>query len=235
MKEQKRSSDFDKMLIAAVKNDLLFFVLRSIDGNVEKCEMRIKAYRKDYNEIELELCANEEEKLTKVISGNRILNIYVPDISVSFFAELKTITVENKIKLYLPLNYIFHNRRKHERIQLEKTCYLSFEYNNIMVRRPIYDLSIGGVSIILPKSDKIRIIKGKKYDIFVMDIGIRKIKVKSECINAFSINRFKVANLPYGGFMLAFRFTEIGIKDKEYLNEYIAHEMLVRQVQKKAN
>ncbi len=84
MKEQKRSKDFDRMIIEAVQGHYSFFAWQSIGGVVEKCELKIKAYRKDYNEIELEACPGEEDRLGLVISGNRVLNIYVPESSISF-------------------------------------------------------------------------------------------------------------------------------------------------------
>jgi hypothetical protein len=235
MKEQKRSKDFDRMIVEAVQENLSFFAWQSIGGIVEKCELKIKAYRKDYNEIELELCVGQDDKLAKVISGNRILNIYVPELSVSFSSELKSVTVDQKVKLYPPSDYAFYERRKHERVQPTKTCFVSFEHNKMMIKKSIFDFSLGGIAVILPKSDKVIITKGKAFAVFVLDIGLRKIKVKAECINSFSIDRFKFDNLPYGGFKLAFRFTEIAKEDKAFLAEFITQEMLMHQIQKKAN
>ncbi|MDD4976845.1 MAG: PilZ domain-containing protein [Bacteriovorax sp.] len=235
MKEQKRNKSFDRMIVEAVQENMSFFAWQSIGGVVEKCELKIKAYRKDYNEIVLELCMDQEAKLARVISGNRILNIYVPELSVSFSSELKSVTEDKKVKLYPPEDYSFYERRKHERIQPLKACYVSFEHNKMMIKKSIYDFSLGGIAVILPKSDKVIITKGKIFTVFVLDIGLRKIKVKAECVNSFSIDRFKFENLPYGGFKLAFRFTEISKDDKAFLAEFLTHEMLLQLVQKKAN
>ncbi len=234
MNEQKRSKDFDRLIVEAVKENYSFFAWQSIGGVVEKCELKIKAFRKDYNEMELELCKGEDEKLAKVISGNRILNIYVPEISVSFSSELKSVSVDKKVKLYLPEDYSFYERRKHERVQPSKTCYVSFEHNKQIIKKSIYDFSLGGIAVILPKSDKIIIPKGKVFT-FVLEVGARKIKVKSECVSSITIDRFKLENLPYGGFKLAFRFTEISNEDKAIITEFITHELLLKQVTKKAN
>lgn len=235
MKEQKRSKDFDRMIVEAVQENFSFFAWQSIGGIVEKCELKIRAYRKDYNEIELEVCAGQEDKLAKVISGNRILNIYVPELSVSFSSELKSVTIDKKVKLYPPADYSFYERRKHERVRPSKACFVTFEHNKQLIKKAIYDFSLGGIAVILPKSDKVTIAKGKIFTTFVLDIGLRKIKVKAECVNSFSIDRFKLDNLPYGGFKLAFRFTEITKEDRAFLAEYVTHEMLMQQIQKKAN
>ena len=235
MNAQKRSKDFDRMIVEAVQENYSFFAWQSIAGVVEKCELKIKAFRKDYNELELELKAGQEESLAKVISGNRILNIYVPELSVSFSSELKSVSAEKKVKMYLPTDYSFYERRKHERVMPAKTCFVSFEHNKQTIKKSIYDISLGGIAIILPKSDKVVVSKGKVFELMVLDVGLRKIKVKAECINSFTIDRFKHDNLPYGGFKLVFRFTAISKEDKAYLAEFITHELLVQQVQKKAN
>lgn len=235
MKDLKRSKDFDRLMVEAVQGGYSFFAWNSVGGVVEKCGLKIKAYRKDYNEIELEMIHGEEEKLGKVVSGNRILNIYVPEISVSFSSELKTVTSDKKVKLYIPGDFSFYERRKHERVQPAKTCYVSFELNKHMVRKPIYDFSIGGIAFILPKSDKMIVSKGKAFDTFVIEIAFKKIKVKAVCVNSFTIDRFKHENLPYGGYKVAFRFTEISPEDRKFLMDFVTTEMIAQQVKKKAN
>ncbi len=235
MNEQKRSRDFDRMIIEAVQENYSFFAWQSIGGAVEKCELKIKAVRKEYNEIELQLCPGEEEKLAKVVSGNRILNIYVPELSVSFSTGLKSVSADKKVKLNLPEDYTFYERRKHERVQPAKTCFLSFENNKQVVRKSIYDFSMGGIALILSSSDKITITKGKAFGTVILEVGLKKIKVKAECVNSLKIDRFKNNNLPYGGYKIAFRFTEISKEDKAFLAEFVTHEILVQQIQKKAN
>jgi hypothetical protein len=235
MKEQKRSKEFDRMIVEAVQGNYSFFAWQSIGGVVEKCELKVKAYRKDYNEMELELCAGEYEKFAKVISGNRILNVYVPEISVSFSSELKTISADKKIKIYLPEEYSFYERRKHDRVQTTKTSYMSFEHNKQLMRKALYDVSLGGFAVILPKSDKLIISKGKIFEGITLEVGLKKIKVKAECVNAFTIDRFKFDNLPYGGYKIAFRFTNISKEDRAFLADYLTQELLVQQAHKKAN
>ena len=45
MKEQKRGKDFDRMLVEAVQDNLSFFAWQSLGGVVDKCEMKVKAFR----------------------------------------------------------------------------------------------------------------------------------------------------------------------------------------------
>jgi c-di-GMP-binding flagellar brake protein YcgR len=235
MNLQKRSKDFDRMIVEAVQGNYSFFAWQSVGGIVEKCELKIKAFRKDYNEIELELCAGEEESLARVISGNRILNVYVPEMSVSFSSELKSVSPEKKVKLFIPSDFSFYERRKHERIQPAKTCYVSFEHNKQVIKKTIFDISMGGIAVVLPKSDKVNLSKKDFSMSLVLDVGAKKIKVKAECVSSITIDRFKFDYLPYGGFKLAFRFSEIAKADRDFLIQFITHEKLMQEVQKKAN
>ena len=235
MKEVTRSKDIERMMVEAVQGNFSFFAWQSIAGNIEKCELKIKAYRKDYNEIELELRNSSEDSLARVISGNRVLNVYVPELSVTFTAELKAVTADKKVKIYPPKEFTFFERRKHERLNPMKTCYINFEHNRSMIKKSIYDLSIGGLAIILSKSDKIVIPKGKEFPFIIVELGVRKIKVKAECVNSFTLDRYKVDNLPYGGFKIAFRFVDMAPEDREFLTEFVTHQLLMQNHLKKAN
>lgn len=235
MKEQKRGKEFDRMIIEAVQSNYSFFAWQSLGGVVEKCELKIKAFRNDYNEIELEAKSSEEAALAKVISGNRLLNIYVPELSISFSTELKNVTA-NKVKIYPPKEYSFYERRKHERIQPSKTCYVSFEIAKMMMKKSVFDISLGGFAIILPKSDKIVVTRGKEFPVMTLDVYGRRITVKAECVAAITIDRFKLDSLPYGGYKIAFRFTQISKEDKDYLIEFVTTQsQLIQQQIKKAN
>lgn len=235
MKEQKRGKEFDKMIVEAIRSNYSFFAWQSLGGVVEKCELKVKAYRREYNEIELEARMENNPSLAKVISGTRVLNIYVPELSVSFSAELKGVSSDQKVKIYLPTDYSFYERRKHERLQPAKTCYVSFELNRTLMKKAIFDISLGGFAIVLPKSDKVNVVKGKEFPLLILDIYERKVKIKAECVSAISIDRFKLDSLPYGGYKIAFRFTEMSKEDREFLVDFVTHQSLLKQQVKKAN
>ncbi len=234
MKEQKRGREFDRMIIEAVQGNYSFFAWQSLAGVVEKCELKIKAFRNDYNEIELEVKTSEVANLARVISGNRLLNIYVPELSISFSTELKSVT-SDRLKIYPPKDYSFYERRKHERLQPMKTCYVSFELNKMPIKKSIFDISLGGFAVILPKSDKVVVSKGKEFAVMNLDIYGRRIKVKAECVAGITIDRYKLDSLPYGGYKIAFRFVEISQEDREYLIEFVTQQSLLRRQLKKAN
>jgi c-di-GMP-binding flagellar brake protein YcgR len=147
---------------------------------------------------------------------------------------LKSVTTEKKVKIYIPSDFSFYERRKHERLIPTKNIYLSFELNKSLFKKTIFDISLGGFAIILPKTDKINIVKGKEFPLVILDLIDRKLKLKVECTGCVSIDRYKNENLPYGGFKIAFRIINITKEDKEYLTEYVIHQLIIQKGIKKA-
>jgi c-di-GMP-binding flagellar brake protein YcgR len=104
-----------------------------------------------------------------------------------------------------------------------------------MFKRAIFDISHGGVAIILPKSEKVSVSKGKEYPVILLEVDNRKMKLKAECTHSCSIDRFKMDSLPYGGYKISFRFKEMTKEDKTFLSEYIINELLLQNLIKTAN
>jgi len=235
MKEEAKNKALDKMITEAVHGRFSFFIWLSIDGVVEKCETKIKAVRKEYKEIELSIEPDQEAQLVKVIPGNRIVNIFVPELSISFSSTLKAISIDKKIKIYIPTDYIFYNRRRYERVRFVQNGYVSFEQNKIMIKKILYDISAGGFSLVILKTDPIARKMDRGLILFLLEIAGKKIKVKAECVNNIKIDRHKLEDLPYGGVKLGFRFAEMSKEDKEFLIELVKRESMLLQVSKKAN
>ena len=52
----------------------------------------------------------KEENLEKVVSGDRNFNMYIPELSVSFTSELKSISPDKKVKIFIPHEFSFFER-----------------------------------------------------------------------------------------------------------------------------
>jgi c-di-GMP-binding flagellar brake protein YcgR len=139
------------------------------------------------------------------------------------------------MKILPPEEYSFHERRKHERLQPVKTCYAAIELNKAVMKKAIYDISIGGFAIILPKSEKVNVSKGKIIPLVVLEIDGKKMKLNVECVNSVTIDRYKIDDLPYGGYKIAFRFAQVSTEDRAFLTEYVTHQVLLKLHIKKAN
>lgn len=219
------TKDIEKILVESVQNAHSVFMWKSLNGVIEKCELKLRAIRKEYGEVELEIIEKETKKLSDMMSGNREFNFYIPDSSVSFTTSLKNTIDEKKFKVRIPSECSFYERRKHERVQLQK-AFISFEHNKVMNKKSLFDVSIGGFAFVLPKTEKMNLKKGMSFDKCVLEIGLRKMKVSIECTSAQTIDRFKLDSLPYGGFKIAFRFTSISKEDKDFLAEQITMKIL---------
>jgi hypothetical protein len=237
MKEQKRDKEFDKKIIDCIQNNYSFYAWKSLNGTIEKCELKGKAIRCEYEEIELEARLGSEKLLENVVSGNRKISIYIPEMGISFLAQLKNISADGKLKIVIPEEYGVHERRKHERVMPEKKCYVTVEIKSQMYKKAIYDFSMGGFAIIVPKTEKLGIAKDAVFASVILEIpGIKeKIKAKVICVSSFAFDRFRFNELPYGGYKIAFCFKDLSPDSKKVIDDFMLTELLNQSTRKKAN
>lgn len=237
MKEHKRDKEFDKKIIECIQKNYSFYAWQSINGVVEKCEMKGKALRCEYGEIELEAREGQEHQIQNILSGNRKVSIYVPEMGMSFQSPLKSVLESAKIKITIPEDYTVHERRKHERLNPKQTCYVSLEIKSQMYKKTIYDMSMGGFAIVIPKTEKLTIPKDTVLSSVTLEFfgSKEKIRAKVICISSFSFDRFRYADLPYGGYKMAFCFKDLSVESKKLIDEFIVSELLSQSVIKKAN
>lgn len=215
----------DKIMIEAIQNQYSIFAWKSLNGEIEKCELKIRAFRKELGEIELEIVANENKKIADIVTGSREIHFYLPESSVSFNAQIKLTLDEKKLKIHIPSEYSFYERRKNERVSLEK-CFLFFEQNKMKIRKSVFDIGMGGIALILPRTEKIMAQKGVMFENCILEVDARKIKLTIECVGTQSIDRYKLDTLPYGGNKFSFRFVNLSKEDKEFLQNIITHKIL---------
>lgn len=223
MKEITRDRNFEKMIVEMVQNQSSAVAWHSVNGVVTKVELLAKAFRKDYAEIEFVVKSGSGEDLQKVVGGNRILNLYIPTASISFSAPIKGISEDFRIKVTLPESYQFYERRENERVQPTKSMYATFEFQKVVYKKALFDISVGGFSIIVPRNDRLSLHKGTVLPVMTIEISGKKIKIKAECVNSFSVDRYKLDNLPYGGQKIAFKFLAMAPEDQTFINELVAH------------
>jgi hypothetical protein len=223
----RKENNIDKVLIEIIKDASSVFAWKSVDGVIKKTEFKIKAFRKDYNEIEL-WKVGAGATFSEILNSNREMNFYVPDCSVSFTANLKIVLDDQKIKLIPPLEVSYYERRKHERVEFEKSFAL-LELNKVQYKKSIFDISLGGFALLLPKMERFPIKKGAEISNCFIEINSRKIKLKLECVSTATIDRFRHEHLPYGGYKIAFRFTDISKEDKAFLADLITMKIIQKK------
>ncbi len=221
MKEIVRDRNFEKKITDAIQMKSKVIGWQNLNDVISKCELIVKGYKKENNEIDLEISAKSSEKLDMIVSGKRTINFYMPAQSISFVSTIVSLGENGKVKISAPECYQFHERRDNERIQPASVCYVSYEFQKLFFKKSIFDISVGGFSFILTKNDKIHFDKGSVITDVVLEIGRRKIKVKAECVNSMYIDRFKIDNLPYGGHKIAFKFLQISETDKAFLKDMV--------------
>lgn len=225
---KQTGKNVDRILVEVTQNNWSVFAWKSVNGVVNKCELKIKAFRKEYNEIEFEVVNKENESISDVVTGLREVNFYVPESSVSFTAVFKKTIDEFKFKVTVPTMCEYFERRKHERVK-SNNSFVIFEVNKMSYKKPMYDVSLGGFAFIIPRADKIVVKKGTVVEKCILEINNKKIPIKAECVAAVVIDRFKFDYLPYGGVKIAFRFTAISKEDKIFLAEYITTQSILNK------
>lgn len=235
IKSQSTKKDFDKKIIEAIKKGYSAVAWNTFDGVVEKCDLKLRALRKDYSEIELECIPENVEKLKNIISGNVMVKIFIPELSISFKSKIKSATSIEKMKLAIPEEFSFYERRQHIRVNPERLSFAYISYTQHALRSQIHDISLGGFSVILAKSNKVSIEAKKKFEKVSIEVYGRKIVADIECTNSITLDNYKVESLPYGGFKVSFRFLSMNQLDREYLSDYITNQILLDDSIKKVN
>ncbi len=223
----RKEKSVEKVLIEIIQEGNSVFAWKSVEGVIKKTEFKIKAFRKEYNELEL-WKVETGASLSEILNSNREMNFYVPESSVSFSANLKLVLDEQKIKIIPPEELSYYERRKHERVELEKS-FAIMELNKVQYKKAIFDLSLGGFALLLPKMERLPVKKGSEISSCSIEINSRKIKLKIECVSTTTIDRFRHEHLPYGGYKIAFRFIEISKEDKAFLLDLITMKVIQKK------
>lgn len=235
MKIEKAKRDFDKKIIEALKKQYHIVTWSSLDGVISKCQLSLKAFRRDYNEIEFKLEEQNLEAFKKVITGDKTLKIYIPETSISFSCQLKSFEEDSRIKVTIPNDYTFFERRKHERVAPEKRCYAHIDFNGLRPKLDVHDISMGGFSVIFPKSNKMSIAIKQQFQNVCLDLIGHRIETNVECTGSVVIDPFRVESLPYGGFKISFKFLALSKADSDFLADFISYYVLKKREMKEAN
>ena len=234
MKVEKVNRDFDKKIVEAITQKFQVVAWNSINSVIYKTQLTLKAYRKDYGELEFNIPEERAEEFSKLLEGGDKFRVYLPDLSIAFSLVIKQYPSEKTVKTFLPDNFTFHERRNYERVKPDRLCYAYINFKNATPRVNIFDVSLGGFSVVYPKSLKVDIKEEHLYSNISLDIYGHKITGKFQCVNTVSLDPHKVEALPYGGFKVAFQFVEISQRDLDYLREFISNKIIQSANFKKA-
>lgn len=234
MKIEKVNRDFDKKIIEAITKKFPVVAWNSNNSVIHKTQLTLKAYRKDYGELEFNIPEEKQEEFVKLLDGGDKFRVYLPDLSIAFSLVVKQYSDIKVVKTFIPDNFTFHERRNFERVTPDRLCYAYINFKNAKPRVNIFDVSLGGFSVVYPKSLKVDIKEEQIYDNISIDIYGHKIVGKFQCVNTVSLDPHKVESLPYGGFKVAFKFVEISQRDLDYLRDFISTKIIQSSDFKKA-
>lgn len=172
----------------------------------------------------------DEAKLSDLVLGAKSLNFYIPDEMVLFQSEIKSSFSNGDLTLRFPELIAQIDRRKHLRLLLPEFLGVkvkffreisSFRTSSRLFEKNCFDISAGGFSFILSKTEA-RFFKGTKdISLLSLRIGDKEIKTGAEIISMLEISPNSDNKLNYRAIKVCVRFHHISEKDMSYINDFV--------------
>lgn len=156
--------------------------------------------------------------LEPLISVERKLKIHFPKSGLFVLAYVKESSNNNIITSH-PIIHEFEDRRKVRRNSLEGNLQVRFfnDKKQVLLKN-ISDISGGGFSVILMKSEANPFKNSQMIDVEIEELGLKE---QVEIISDEKIELYKWEDAPYGGTRLSFKFCNSSDRFKELLNVFI--------------
>lgn len=204
---------------------------RLISGKKVTVEIFIRVIRKFRNEFIIRAISPEGRKtLSGLVAGADKLNLYLPDDLVLFQSSIKAIDENGDIVVSMPEMIAQIDRRKHLRLLVENDIKSSISFDkkshgqreNVQkFSKKCFDISAGGLSFIISKSEAKYFEIGDKVDNIELSIGERTTRIKGKIVNILEIEPDEYNNLHYKAQKVCIRYHEPTQIQQKVINEYV--------------
>ncbi len=220
-KKEKEMTELEKRFQKSLIQKDRLIAWYSFNGQLLRCNLNFKQKNTRKNEIVLQVEPNEIYIMDLMISGNDIINFYIPSKSIHFKAILKNYTESGQLSISMPYEVKEEERRRDIRVEPDIDIKISFMYNGNWYTRKTFDVSAGGFSIVFGEQEKIKVEKEQDIGIIKIDLLDRSIIAKAQVATIMKLRPFLLENCPYGGQRISFMFTEIEPRDRAFIAAYI--------------
>lgn len=215
-----------KNLLEKCRTELLQVVLWSIEsGKKITNNYKISIMRADKRELVLIREQNDNTPIIRVESSRN--NFYIAELGIFFQAD-KINEKDGHLHLILPNMLVQVERRKDIRMRISEhqpiNCLFKKKFNNNIIRtfeKNCFDLSAGGLSVIVSKSERDLFNIGDIIDNFEIFINHVRIKFEAEIVNFVVIEPDAENRLIYAGYKLCLKFFQIGEDEKSMIENYV--------------
>lgn len=160
-------------------------------------------------DLETGLCwftlLREEENYDQIFSQSPVIKCFFPGAGVYIFSTCHSFFSDSSLfKTNFPTRMYVKERRKNERHEIDGGLSLKLVTKSISRTFKVFDISKGGVSIILSKSDHFTFEQNTLLEAILAPFSI---KLQLKQTEKLKIKPFVLENIPYAGQKISFQFS----------------------------
>lgn len=229
--KENRSARMIFEIISSAKEKMGSVLVWYLDGEEKVvCEMFISVIRKARNEILLKPLKGQLNQVLNVIGTRTHINVYIPSDLVFFQSEIKKLESDGVLTLSMPSMIAQVDRRKNLRVAVRSamicdiTFYKSFIGHKVttqLFKKNCYDISTGGLSFILSKSELKFFKVGDIVGSIIIQLDEKSVELSGSIVNLLNIQPNENNKLFYNGYKVCIKFDKISPIYSEIMSRYI--------------
>ncbi|MBL6990042.1 MAG: PilZ domain-containing protein [Bacteriovoracaceae bacterium] len=178
-------------------------------GKMLKAELDIVSVLSERKKIKLQAREKSFIYLKEMISGSGEINIYIPEYQFFFTTKICSLDDLGELTIEFPDESSVVDRRGGQRFSLSDDLLIELTYKNKKTKKKCFDISSGGFSIILSKSEKLLFKEDQLFDVVNVYFGSQQITLSAKIKNILKLKPFMVEDNPYGAFRISFQFVDV--------------------------
>lgn len=194
-------------------------VVRIISNQIYKSKLIISSLNERSEFVHLRVPVESRAQFEKIISGSEILSIYFDRIQC--MAQVKCLSYDDERGLLTtskPFKIIFNERREEKRLILKHKMNLLYNNENKnLLKKIVYDLSLGGFSIVFSNIEMVRIKIGEKLLKVYFEYQGKVEYIDCSVVSRLKLKPFELESLPYAGTRVSCKFEKIDIQQELFI------------------
>ena len=207
------TSSLKKILKSIKEPSAPLFVVQYNGGTLSKVPILFKQIKTEYRELELEILAIFLYQIENLLSGSQEVSIYIEKMECLFKAKVVSLDIDSHVlTITFPVDYILNDRRHKERV-LTGSSIVQFLYHHdqpyVVTQKHIYDLSLGGCSLVFSASEYLRLKKEHYLKSFAITFQNKTHYFNGRVVGIRKLNKFELESLPYAQYRVSIAFGDL--------------------------
>ena len=202
-----------------------------IAGKKYTVEIAFHVIRKFRNELIIRAVGESSKvKLANLVAGKEKINFYLPSDLVLFQTSIKQLEENGDVKVTFPTKIAQIDRRKDIRLKIESGMKVNLNFKKEIsgigsttqvFEKSVYDLSGGGLSFIISRTEKSFFKKNDKIFAAELSIDQQEIFVSGEVKLIQDIKPEKHNGLNYKGWKVSLAFEDLDQSERDIIEEFV--------------